>query len=266
MKDILEEIIATKRIEVERVRKTRPLETLRIEAEQILKKRHASPASMSRSLMASSSGIIAEFKRRSPSKGWFKEHARAENISPAYAQNGAAALSILTDTPYFGGAADDLRAVRPLTDCPILRKDFIIEAYQVYEAAALGADAILLIAAAIGKAACCELANLAHDLGMEVLLEIHEEHELEYLACQPDMVGINNRHLGTFKTDVDTSFKMSSLLPDNIVKVAESGISSPATVNELRRVGYRGFLIGETFMRTPNPAVALSEFIRSIKS
>ena len=254
MKDILEEIIATKRIEVERLRKTRPLETLRIDAEQVLKKRHTSPASMSRSLMASSSGIIAEFKRRSPSKGWFKEHARAENISPAYAQNGAAALSILTDTPYFGGAADDLRAVRPLTDCPILRKDFIIEAYQVYEAAALGADAILLIA------------NLAHDLGMEVLLEIHEEHELEYLACQPDMVGINNRHLGTFKTDVDTSFKMSSLLPDHIVKVAESGISSPTTVNELRRVGYRGFLIGETFMRTPNPAVALSEFIRSIKS
>lgn len=217
--------------------------------------------SMRACLSASPSGIIAEFKRRSPSKGWIKENAQADIIPPAYEAAGASALSILTDEKFFGGNLKDIRTVRSKVQLPILRKDFIIDEYQLYQARIVGADAILLIAAALRKEQCRMLAAKAHELGLEVLLEIHSEQELEYIEDNIDMVGVNNRNLGTFHTDVENSFRLAEKLPKEILLVSESGISSPQTVRQLRAAGFRGFLIGENFMKAPQPGDALKEFI-----
>ena len=217
--------------------------------------------SMRACLSASPSGIIAEFKRRSPSKGWIKENAQADIIPPAYEAAGASALSILTDEKFFGGNLKDIRTVRSKVQLPILRKDFIIDEYQLYQARIVGADAILLIAAALRKEQCRMLAAKAHELGLEVLLEIHSEQELEYIEDNIDMVGVNNRNLGTFHTDVENSFRLAEKLPKEILFVSESGISSPQTVRQLRAAGFRGFLIGENFMKAPQPGDALKEFI-----
>lgn len=217
--------------------------------------------SMRACLSASPSGIIAEFKRRSPSKGWIKENAQADIIPPAYEAAGASALSILTDEKFFGGNLKDIRTVRSKVQLPILRKDFIIDEYQLYQARIVGADAILLIAAALRKEQCRMLAAKAHELGLEVLLEIHNEQELEYIEDNIDMVGVNNRNLGTFHTDVENSFRLAEKLPKEILLVSESGISSPQTVRQLRAAGFRGFLIGENFMKAPQPGDALKEFI-----
>lgn len=268
MKDILQDIIATKRQTVAQQKNTLPAESLRRQVDLLLHSADTPSArrSMSRSLAESPTGIIAEFKRKSPSKGWFNPDARANVIPQGYALAGASALSILTDGPYFGGNTDDLRQARATTDCPILRKDFIIDEYQILESRLIGADAILLIAAALDLKTCIAFTRLAHELGLEVLLEIHSESELEFITCDPDMTGVNNRHLGTFHTDVASSFTMAERLPTDMVKVSESGISSPDTVRSLRDAGYRGFLIGETFMRTGSPADTLSTFIQSIQS
>lgn len=217
--------------------------------------------SMRACLSASPSGIIAEFKRRSPSKGWIKENAQADIIPPAYEAAGASALSILTDEKFFGGNLKDIRTVRSKVQLPILRKDFIIDEYQLYQARIVGADAILLIAAALRKEQCRMLAAKAHELGLEVLLEIHSEQELEYIEDNIDMVGVNNRNLGTFHTDVENSFRLAEKLPKEMLLVSESGISSPQTVRQLRAAGFRGFLIGENFMKAPQPGDALKEFI-----
>ena len=260
MKDILSEIIANKRFEVDLQKQVLSLEQLQ---EGAAHEEHLH-RSMKQSLASSPSGIIAEFKRRSPSKGWISENAQPANVVPAYAAAGASALSILTDEKFFGGNLKDIRAARPLVDLPILRKDFIIDEYQLYQAKVVGADAVLLIAAALDKDHCHALAEKAHELGLEVLLEIHSAEELSYIYKGIDMVGINNRNLGTFHTDVENSFRLAERLPQDTLLVSESGISDPDTVKHLRKAGSRGFLIGETFMKTGQPGDTLQEFINSL--
>lgn len=259
MKDILDEIIEAKQQRLIEQKNAVGIDFLQQSLSKVLPTR-----SMREALEKSPSGIIAEFKRRSPSKGWIKEDANIENIIPSYEKNGASALSILTDTPFFGGNIKDIKTARPLTNLPILRKDFIIDEYQLYQARSIGADAVLLIAAALTINNCNYLAKVAHELELEVLLEIHQEKELEYLNEYIDMVGVNNRNLGTFHTDIENSFRLASQLPENILLVSESGISSPETIIKLREVGFKGFLIGETFMKTENPGEALGTFINKL--
>ena len=223
---------------------------------------YAKKPSLREALLASDTGIIAEFKRRSPSKGWIKEEGRADIIPLSYQQNGAAALSILTDEHYFGGHDDFIRQARQSgVTLPILYKNFVIDEAQLYAAALCGASAVLLIAACLSKEQCRSLMNKAHELGLEVLLEMHSESELEYADLGPDLCGINNLNLGSFVTDVENSFRLAERLPKDAVKVSESGISNPDTVRALRQAGFRGFLIGETFMKTPDPGQALAKFI-----
>ena len=263
-KDILDEIIAHKRIEIAAQEQNVPISFL----EELLEKNDdmAKVHSMKASLAASATGIIAEFKRRSPSKDWINRDADAKVIPASYQQAGASALSILTDEHFFGGGLRDIRAARPTVSLPILRKDFIISRYQLLQAKAAKADAVLLIAAALSKEECSTLACEAHKLGLEVLLEMHHEGELDYVNEYVDMAGINNRNLGTFHTDVENSFRMAEKLPADILKVSESGISNPQTVKLLRQEGFRGFLIGETFMKTANPGNTLSTFIKELES
>ena len=243
--DILQEIIAHKHVELEQL--------------------YAKKPSLREALLQSETGIIAEFKRRSPSKGWIKEDGRADIIPLSYQQNGAAALSILTDEQYFGGSDDFIRTARRSgVTLPILYKNFVIDEAQLYAAALCGASAVLLIAACLSKADCKRLLDKAHALGLEVLLEMHSEPELEYADLGPDLCGINNRNLGSFVTDVENSFRLAELLPKNAVKVSESGISNPDTVRALRQAGFRGFLIGENFMKTADPGQALNEFISKL--
>ena len=243
--DILEEIIITKQQELERMRQKK--------------------VSMREALLASPTGIIAEFKRRSPSKGWIKEEGKACEIPLSYQQNGAAAISILTDKQYFGGHDRFIMEARQAgVTIPVLYKNFVIDEMQLYEALLCGASAVLLIAACLTKEKLRTLLTKAHELGLEVLLEMHDERELEYAELNPDLCGINNRHLGSFITDVETSYRLAEKLPREAVKVSESGISNPQTVRELREAGFRGFLIGETFMRDPQPGQALKEFIAKI--
>jgi indole-3-glycerol phosphate synthase len=242
MKDILEQIVAHKHEEVAAL--------------------YAKKPSLREALLASDTGIIAEFKRRSPSKGWIKEDGRADIIPLSYQQNGAAALSILTDEQYFGGCDDYIRQARKSgVTLPILYKNFVIDEAQLYAAALCGASAVLLIAACLSKEDCKRLIDKAHQLGLETLLEMHSKQELEYTEFEPDIYGINNRNLGSFVTDVENSFRLAELLPKDAVKVSESGISDPATVKALRQAGFQGFLIGENFMKMPDPGQALHDFI-----
>jgi indole-3-glycerol phosphate synthase len=259
-KDILADIVANKRIEVESQKRAVPLEELKSRVAGLPKVR-----SFKEALATSSTGIISEFKRRSPSKGWIAEGAQPEQVVPSYQAAGATALSILTDTNYFGGSMDDVIRVRQLTTLPILRKDFVVDEYQLYQAKLIGADAALLIAADLAKSECDHLTGVAHELGLEVLLEIHSESELEYITPETDVVGVNNRNLGSFHTDVANSFRLAELLPKDKVKVSESGLSKPETVKQLREAGFRGFLMGEAFMKTGAPGDALSEFINALK-
>ena len=260
--DILQEIVAHKRLEVERFKQELSEHEIHRRVEPLL---DFGVASMSEALKKSETGIIAEFKRKSPSKGWIKEDGQAEIIPLSYQQNGASALSILTDEKYFGGRDEFISiARRSGVNTPILYKNFIIDEYQLFQARLCGASAVLLIAADLSLAECRSLLNTAHQLGLEVLLEMHAESELDYAALEPDMCGINNRNLGSFVTDVQNSFRLAELLPKDAVKVNESGISNPDTVRTLRTAGFRGFLIGETFMKTPNPGIALAEFIAQL--
>mgnify|MGYP004663107699 FL=1 len=263
--DILEEIVAYKRIEVEQQKQQLQPATLYRQVEELISNGASATRSMKASLAASQSGIIAEFKRKSPSKGWIKEEGRPDIIPEAYSQSGASAISILTDEKYFGGKPDFVTTARPMVKCPILRKDFIVDEYQLYHARAIGADAVLLIAADLSCDECKQLARKAHELELETLLEVHSESELDHVCDCIDMVGVNNRHLGTFHTDVQTSYSLAELLPKDYLLVSESGISSPATVRELRQAGYRGFLIGETFMKCPDPGEALRQFVKEVE-
>jgi indole-3-glycerol phosphate synthase len=264
MKDILHEIISNKRIEVNEQKRAVDLRTLLTIGNDPLERK---TVSMKTALTDSSSGIIAEFKRKSPSKGWLYPDALIEDIVPLYEKNGAAACSILTDKTFFGGSLNDLQAARRLVTIPLLRKDFIIDEYQLYQARIMGADAILLIAAVLTKEECLSLAKTAHELSLEVLLEVHSETELPYLNPYIDMLGVNNRNLGTFHTDVENSFRMIEKMKSatkttgvSPLLVSESGISDTETVKALRTAGFRGFLMGETFMKTQQPGESLLNF------
>ena len=265
MKDILQDIVANKRIEVERQKQAVKLQTLLGLGGERLER---PTRSMRAALAASPSGIIAEFKRKSPSKGWLHPDAAVAGVLPAYEKGGSSACSVLTDSNFFGGSLGDLCKARNLVNLPLLRKDFIIDEYQLYQARVMGADAVLLIAACLSPEQCLAFAELAHTLNMEVLLEIHSETELEHLNPSVDMLGVNNRNLGTFHTDVENSFRLAEAMQTvtreknlSPLLVSESGISATDTVASLRKAGFRGFLIGETFMKTEQPGETLAQFI-----
>lgn len=261
MSDILHDIIKDKRKEVESLKSVIPYKVL----EQKLSQYKSSAKPLSDALIESKTGIIAEFKRRSPSKGWMNKDAEAKNVVGLYQQGGAAAISVLTDEKYFGGVMRDLEVTTSMVQIPVLRKDFIVDEYQIIEAKLSGASAILLIAASLTQEEVVRFTRFATDLGLDTLLELHDEREIEYIRPENKIIGVNNRNLGTFETSIERSFKMAEMLPKDAILVAESGISSPSTVSELKGVGYKGFLIGETFMKEDNPGEALLNFISNIK-
>lgn len=212
------------------------------------------------------SGIIAEIKRKSPSKGNINPYVSVEQTSIGYMQAGASALSVLTDKQYFGGDNEDLKIARKYNYCPILCKEFIIDEYQIIEARSLGADAILLIASILSPSEVAHLASVAHSLQMEVLLEVHTLDEAKSIEYNVDIVGINNRNLSSFHTQVENSLELISSLPKNIIKISESGIDSPETAVMLKCQGFDGFLIGEQFMKSAKPEKACEIFIQQYKS
>ena len=260
--NILDEILAHKQKEVEERKSLYPVKLL----EQSIY--FPSPCvSLKKYLVREDKqGIIAEIKRKSPSKGTINPHVSVERTSIGYMQAGASALSVLTDKKFFGGSSDDLTTARRFNFCPILRKDFIIDPYQVVEAKSIGADAILLIAAALSPGRLRELRLMARELGMEVLMEVHNEEEIKVnIEAEPDCIGVNNRDLKTFALNIDVSKRLAGLIPESVVKVSESGIESPDSIIELRTFGYRGFLIGGTFMEHSRPETAAREFIRQLE-
>jgi len=217
-------------------------------------------------LAEGASGIIAEFKTQSPSQGVINEEAEASEVTAAYMTAGASGLSVLTDEAYFGGSLEDLAKARWANPkAPILRKDFMLDPYQIFEAKAHGADVVLLIAESLSKQLLLELTQTAKEIGLEVLVEIHSAEELEKLNPQVDLVGVNNRNLKTFEVDINTSISLSEMIPVQFVKISESGISNPETIALLKSAGVKGFLIGETFMKTEDPGKACAEFIANIK-
>lgn len=256
--NILDTIIAQKRKEVEAARKKT------VQEERLhLHLQSRKPLSLKAHLMNDAqSGIIAEFKRRSPSKGAINLQADLMSVTGAYVQHGASGLSVLTDHDFFGGSMEDLRAASAQS-LPLLRKDFIIDPLQIDEAKRGGADVILLIAACLSPAEVQSLATYAKSISLEVLLELHEEAELGHICAQVDMVGINNRNLKTFEVDIERSLRMAALLPDDMVKVAESGIRTVDEIMLFRDHGFRGFLIGEQFMKQPDPGAAFADFMKT---
>ena len=257
--NILEQIVAYKRQEVEKRKGQRSMDELLRKAQSM------EPVySMKQSLLdRSKTGIIAEFKRKSPSKGVFNADADVVQITKAYTQHGASGLSVLTDINFFGGSDEDLRKARTNV-IPILRKDFMIDEYQLAESRSLGADCILLIAACLTPKEVRSLAQFARQLGLEVLLELHAEEELEHICEEIELIGINNRDLKTFKVDIERSLRMAEKIPAGKVKVAESGISSVENIELFRQNGFHGFLIGENFMKEPDPTIAFAAFVKPL--
>jgi indole-3-glycerol phosphate synthase len=257
---ILDEIIANKRKElalaIER-NTIRDLEKRKMFKRRILPMTHfiADPGK---------TGIIAEFKRKSPSRGVINADVTIEEVTTGYFRSGASALSILTDQMYFGGSESDLTRARELNSIPILRKDFILDEYQIIEARAMGADAILLIAAVLPASQVLHLSRFARSLEMQVLLELHERSELDRLCEFVDMVGVNNRDLRTFEVDMEVSLELVGEIPSDFIKISESGITSPLIIKKLKSAGFQGFLIGENFMRAPDPVLAFSDFVKLI--
>jgi indole-3-glycerol phosphate synthase len=261
VKNILEEIIAVKERQVELERSEMPVSEL--ENSSLFERKTLS-------LVASltdkrKTGIIAEFKRKSPSKGIINDKASVDDVTKAYTVNGASGLSVLTDKAFFGGSNDDLGVARN-NALPILRKDFVVDEYQLLQAKAIGADVILLIAACLSPERVKRYASFAKRIGLEVLLEIHSEAELGHTCDEVDMIGVNNRDLKTFKVDIDTSLKLINKIPTNKIAITESGISDIETIVSLKEAGFRGFLIGETFMKEADPAIAFADFIRKLKA
>jgi len=255
--NILEKIVERKYIEVAEAKKLKTISDL--EKEELFSR---VPVSLSTSLRsASSPQIISEFKRKSPSKGVINDSVNPETVTADYVKAGAAGLSVLTDIDFFGGSFDDfLKARKANPTIPMLRKDFIIDEYQLYEAKSIGADIILLIAACLNPKEIELLSKTAHSLGLEVLLEVHNADELKIsLFDTIDIVGVNNRNLKTFETSIETSIALSEQIPDSFVKISESGLKDAETILRLYKYGYKGFLIGETFMKTVNPGAALAD-------
>jgi indole-3-glycerol phosphate synthase len=261
--NILQEIAAYKKVEVSERQKLFPVDFLK---QKLYYK--SKPVSLKSYVMdETKTGIIAEIKRKSPSEGKINSHISVEEVSIGYMQSGASALSVLTDEPSFGGSLKDLEVARKFNYCPILRKDFMLDPYQVYEAKAHGADAILLIAAMIDKTLCQELASLAHELGMEVLLEVHNQEELDsHFGNYADLVGINSRDLKSFNTDLEVAKKLANQLPAGVPKIAESGLKTPEDVLAMKNAGFDGFLIGTSFMKSSEPGKACQRFSQQVKN
>jgi indole-3-glycerol phosphate synthase len=259
--DVLSEIITKKRERVVAAKEiVSPDEMRGLAAEG---RRKATPHALINALRADGINIVAEFKRRSPSRGTIRADANVMEIVQSYEAGGAAALSILTEEDYFGGSLDDLRAVKSTVALPVLRKDFVFEDYQVYESAAAGADAILLIVAALDDESLLHLGRLAEDkLGMDALVEVHTSEELKRAAaCGAKLIGVNNRDLRTFEVSLETSLSLVSQMPKHAVSVSESGLHSSSDLQRLHQAGYHGFLIGETLMRTDNPRETLRKLL-----
>ncbi|MBD1262919.1 indole-3-glycerol phosphate synthase TrpC [Maribacter polysiphoniae] len=258
--NILDKIVKDKRIEVNLRKGLIPLSQL--EASVLFDR---DSVSLAHALRNSRTGIIAEHKRRSPSKSVINQDLNVQDVAKGYEQAGVCGMSVLTDGKYFGGSLDDLLLARAAVKMPLLRKEFIIDTYQIIEAKAYGADVILLIAAILSKAEIKRFSELAKSLGLDVLLEVHNEEEL-HKSIMPslDMLGVNNRNLKTFEVSLETSKELSEIIPDDFVKVSESGISSIEAIKELRPYGYQGFLIGENFMKTGNPGTGATEFINAL--
>lgn len=260
---ILETIIENKKEEVTRSKKNTSLITLE-ETDNFHRECYALKNFL---LDSHRSGIIAEYKRKSPSKGMINNLSSVSDVTTGYAKAGASALSVLTDTAFFDGFNRDLEEARKVNALPILRKDFIIDEYQIIEAKSLGADIILLIAAVLTPEKIQMLAKLAKDIGLNVLLEVHTREELERSLCHElDAVGVNNRNLADFTVSVDTSFDLVDRIPDQFLKISESGISDPKTIRQLKNAGYNGFLIGETFMKETDPGKAMQVFVNEINA
>lgn len=259
--NILDEIIAHKRKETEERKALYPVKLL----EQSIYFTSPEVSLKKYLLRKDKTGIIAEIKRKSPSKGFINPYISVEKVSIGYMQAGASALSVLTDQKYFGGKNEDLTVARKYNYCPVLRKDFIVDEYQVIETKSIGADVILLIAAALEPKQLQKLAALAKSLGMEVLLEVREKEEIgANLSNHIDCVGVNNRNLSDFSVNVKQSEELAPFIPDEFIKISESGISSAETILELRSLGFKGFLMGEAFMQTGDPGKACFNLIREV--
>ncbi len=259
--NILETIIAKKRLEVESSKILQPLKAL--EKSQYYNR---TCISISKTLQEpGATGIIAEHKRKSPSKGVINDQLNVNDVVFAYQQAGASAISILTDQAFFGGSNDDILTVRNSISIPILRKEFIVDEYQIHEAKSIGADLILLIASCLKPSEVKTYAKLANQLGMEVLLELHDKDEFSHICDEAQLVGINNRSLKTFSVNIERSLEMAAKLPSQKIKVAESGINHASEVKIFREHGYKGFLIGENFMKSSHPGDSLRSFINELK-
>lgn len=261
MNNILETIIAHKKQEVAKIKSEIEVSTL-VKSPGFQRE----PISLKKELLdPKSSGIIAEFKRQSPSKGVINDKVTVQEVTEGYLSAGVAAQSILTDQEFFGGSVIDLVQARDTnTTKPILRKDFIVDGFQIVEAKAIGADVILLIAACLSKTELKQFGNLAEDLGLDVLYEVHTQAELDKIELDNKIIGINNRNLKTFQVDLEHSIALAQQIPDSCIKVSESGISDPRTIIGLKEYGFNGFLIGENFMKTENPGFSCQEFIKKI--
>ncbi len=259
--DILTKIISDKYKEVDL--KKSLISTKRLEASDLYFRKTFSLAS---ALCNSHTGIIAEHKRRSPSKGTINQNTNVSQVAKGYQKAGVCGMSVLTDIKYFGGSLEDLQLARASVDMPLLRKEFIIDEYQILEAKAYGADVILLIAAVLSREEIKTFSELAKSIGLDVLLEVHNEEELQKsIMPSLDMLGVNNRNLKTFEVSLETSKALSKLIPNDFVKVSESGISSIQAIQDLKQYDYQGFLIGENFMKTDNPGKSASDFIQKLK-
>jgi indole-3-glycerol phosphate synthase len=259
--DILQKIVAVKRDEVVAGRADRDLASLRREAEALGGQRDF-VAALRRRVQAGRAAVIAEVKKASPSKGVLRADFRPAEIAASYERHGAAALSVLTDGPFFQGSREALEAARAATALPVLRKDFMIDAWQLYEARAMGADCILLIAAILDDAELADFESTARSLGMAVLVEVHDDAELERaLRLSTPLVGINNRNLRTFEVSLDTTLAMLPKVPAERLVVSESGIHAPADIARLRASGVHAYLVGEAFMRAPDPGAALASLV-----
>lgn len=263
MSTILDTIVAAKRKEIEPFKAKSPVERFEREGFFWEIRNRSLVQSL---LLPGSTGIIAEFKRKSPSKGWFKtKEQEAEPVVSAYNKS-AAGISVLTDNEFFGGDLDDLIQTKVITDIPVLRKDFIIDKWQIAESKAFGADVILLIASCLSPVQVKEFAGYAASIGLESILEVHTEEELGHCCDEINMVGVNNRNLKTFEVDINTSLQLVDKIPEGKPAVAESGISSVDTILTLRNAGFRGFLIGENFMKEELPGKAFEEFINTLST
>ena len=256
----LQEIVLEKRKQLENDKKNHPLEMLQQSAYF-----NRQCASIREYIVGEDkSGIIAEIKKKSPALGAINTEIKVGTLAKEYTRAGSSALSVLTDFKFFGGCNADLTAARENTSIPILRKDFVIDEYQVFEAKSIGADVILLIAAILTKEEIANFTDLAHKLGMEVIFEVHAEHELRKVYKNIDVIGVNNRNLETMQIDIDTSTSLAKLIPEGFLKISESGIENPDVLLELKQHGYAGFLIGSYFMKHTEPGKALSDFIQQI--